>query len=78
MTALHWLKLNSILYKDIEIDCTNVSTELTSIMNDEVGKTNPLPLNCQNNGANSDNFVNVGGNSPIKNTPSNNREVQNK
>ena len=35
MTALNWLKANNILYKDIQIDFTNISTELTSIMNDE-------------------------------------------
>ena len=30
MTALNWLKANSPLYKDIQIDCTNIGTDLTS------------------------------------------------
>ena len=60
MTTFNWLKENNILYKDIQIDCTNISTELTSIMNGEVDGTNSLPINSQNNCANSDNFVNVG------------------
>ena len=77
MTALNWLKANNILYKDIQIDCTNISTKLTSIINDKVDNTNSLPINSQNNGANSDNFVNVGINSLTNNTPRNNREVQN-
>ena len=77
MTALNWLKANNILYKDIQIDCTNISMKLTSIMNDEVDNTNSLPINSQNNNANSDNFVNVGVNSLTNNTPSNNREIQN-
>ena len=29
MTTLDWLKANNILYKDIQIDCTSSSTELT-------------------------------------------------
>ena len=66
MTALNWLKANNFLYKDIQIDCTNISTKLTSIMNDEVDNTNSLPINSQNNSANSDNFVNVGVNSLTK------------
>ena len=46
MTELNWLKVNNILYKDIQIDCTNIGTELTSIMNDEkVDHTNSLPIN---------------------------------
>ena len=90
MTALNWLKAYNILYKDIQIDCTNISTELTSIMNDEeIDHTNSLLINSpQNNlekntyentvnSANSDNSVNVGVNSLANNTPSNNMEVQN-
>ena len=90
MTALNWLKANNILYKDIQIYCTNISTELTSIMNDEeIDHTNSLPINSpQNNlekntyenalnSANSDNSVNVGVNSLADNTPSNNMEVHN-
>ena len=72
ITALNWLKANNILYKDIQIDCTNISTQLTSLRNDKVDNTNSLPKNSQNNSANSDNFVNVG----VNNAPSN-REVQN-
>ena len=49
----------------------------TSILNDKVDNTNSIPINSQNNSANSDNFVNVGVNSLTNNTPSNNREVQN-
>lgn len=50
MTALNWLKANKILYKDIQIDCTNISTELTSIMNDEVvDHTNSSPINSPQN-----------------------------
>ena len=45
-------------------------------MNDEVDNTNSLPINSQNNSANSDNFVNVGENSLANNT-SKNREIQN-
>ena len=63
MTAFNWLKANNILYKDIQIDCTNISMKLTSIINDEVDNTNSLPINSLNNSANSDNFVNVGVNS---------------
>ena len=90
MTALNWLKANNILYKDTQIDCTNISMELTSIMNDEEDDhTNSLPINSpQNNleentyknavdSAHSDNSVNVGVNSLANNTPSNNMEVQN-
>ena len=90
MTALNWLKANNILYKDIQIDCTNISTELTSIMNDEeIDHTNSLPVNspqnnlekntCENaiNSTNSYNSVNVGVNSLANNTSSNNMEVQN-
>ena len=77
MTALNWLKANNILYRDIQIDCTNTSTKLTSIMNDEVDNTISLPISSQNNSTNSDNFVNVGVNSLTNNTPSNNREIQN-
>ncbi|CAH3151737.1 unnamed protein product [Pocillopora meandrina] len=90
MTALNWLKANNILYKDIQIDCTNISTELTSIMNDEeIDHTNSLPINSpQNNlekntyenainSANSYNSVNVGVNSLANNTSSDNMEVQN-
>ena len=90
MTALNWLKANNIFYKDIHIDWANISTELTSIMNDEeVDLTSSLPINSpQNNlekntyenavdSANSDNSVNVGVNSLANNTPSNNMEVQN-
>ena len=77
MTALNWLKANNIFYKDIQIDCTNISTKLTSIMKDKVDNTNSLPMNSQNNSANSNNFVNVGVNSLTNNTPSNNREIQN-
>ena len=90
MTALNWLKANNILYKDTQIDCTNISMELTSIMNDEEDNhTNSLPINSpQNNleentyknavdSAHSDNSVNVGVNSLANNTPSNNMEVQN-
>ena len=90
MTALNWLKVNNILYKNIQINCTTISTELTSIMNDdEVDHTNSLPINfCQNSlekntyenaldNANSDNSVNVGINSLANNTPTNNIEVQN-
>ena len=89
-TALNWLKANNILYKDIQIDCTNISTELTSIMNDEeIDHTNSLPINSpQNNlekntyenainSANSYNSVNVGVNSLANNTSSDNMEVQN-
>ena len=77
MTALNWLKANNILDKGIQIDCANISTKLTSIMNDEVDNSNSLPINSQNNNGNSDNFVNVGVNSLTNNTPSNNREIQN-
>ena len=77
MTAFNWLKANNILYRDIQIDCTNISAKLTSIMNDELDNTNSLPINSQNNSPNSDNFVNVKVNSLINNTPSNNREIQN-
>ena len=50
MTALNWLKANKILCKDIQIDCTNISTELTSIMNDEVvDHTNSSPINSSQN-----------------------------
>lgn len=50
MTALNWLKANNILYKDIQIDCTNISTELTSIMNnEEVDHTNSSPTNSPQN-----------------------------
>ena len=50
MTALNWLKAYNILYKDIQIDCTNISTELTSIMNDEeIDHTNSLPINSPQN-----------------------------
>ena len=76
MTALNWLKANNILYKDVQIDCTNISTKLTSIMNDEVDNTNLLSINSQNDSANSDNFVIVGVNSLTNNIPSY-REVQN-
>ena len=31
MSALNWLKANNPLYKDIQIDCTNISVELTDI-----------------------------------------------
>ena len=77
MTAFNWLKANNILYIDIQIDCTNISAKLTSIMNDELDNTNSLPINSQNNSPNSDNFVNVEVNSLTNNTPSNNREIQN-
>ena len=50
MTALNWLKANNILHKDIQIDCTNISTELTSIMNnEEIDHTNSLPINSPQN-----------------------------
>ena len=77
MTALNGLKANNILYRDIQIDCTNISTKLTSMMNDGVDNTNSLPINSQNNNTNSDNFVNVGVNSLTNNILSNNREIQN-
>lgn len=90
MTALNWLKANNSLYKDKQIDCTNISTELASIINDEeIDHTNSLPINSpQNNlekntyenavnSANSDNSINVGVNILANNTPSNNMEVQN-
>ena len=90
MTALNWLKANNILYKDIQIDCTNISTELTSIMNDEeIDHTNSSPINSpQNNlekntfenainSTNSYNSVNVRVNSLANNTSSDNMEVQN-
>ena len=50
MTALNWLEAN-IFHNDIQTDCTNMSTELTSIMNDEeVDQTNSSPINSlQNN-----------------------------
>ena len=31
MSALNWLKANNPLYKDIQIDCTNISVELTDM-----------------------------------------------
>ena len=90
MTALNWLKANNIFYKDIQIDCKNISTELTSIMNDEeIDHTNSLPINSpQNNlekntygnainSANSYNSVNVRVNSLANNTSSDHMEVQN-
>lgn len=87
MTALNWLKANNILYKDIQIDCTNISAELTSIINnEEVDHTNSLPItspqnnlekNTYENVVQSTNSVNVGVNSIENNTPSNNMEVQN-
>ena len=89
MTPLNWLEAN-IFHNDIQTDCTNISTELTSIMNDEeVDQTNSSPINSlQNNlkkntyenavdSANSDHSVNVEVNSLASNTPSNNMEVQN-
>ena len=47
-------------------------------MNDEADNTNSLPINSQNNSANSDNFIIGGVNSLTNNIPSTNREaVQN-
>ena len=46
-------------------------------MNDKVDNTNSLPINSQNNSANSHNFVHVAVNSLTNNSPSNNREIQN-
>ena len=31
MSALNWLKANNPLYKDIQIDCTNISVQLTDM-----------------------------------------------
>ena len=49
MTVINRLKAN-ILYKDIQIDCTNISTELTRIINEEeVDHANSLPINSPQN-----------------------------
>ena len=45
MTALNWLKANNILYRDIQIDCTIISTKLTSMMNDGVDTGGGYSLN---------------------------------
>ena len=31
MSALNWLKVSNPLYKDIQIDCSNISEELTDM-----------------------------------------------
>ena len=31
MSALNWLKVSNSLYKDIQIDCSNISEELTDM-----------------------------------------------
>ena len=48
MSALNWLKTNNPLYKDIQIDCTNISVELTDMTQADKDDTN-LPANTVNN-----------------------------
>lgn len=48
MSALNWLKANNPLYKDIQIDCTNISVELTDMTQADNDDTN-LPTNTVNN-----------------------------
>ena len=42
MSALNWLKANNPLYKDIQIDCSNISTELTDMTQADDDDTNLL------------------------------------
>lgn len=43
LAALNWLKANNVLYKDIEIDCTNVSRDLTEIALENEVNSSPMP-----------------------------------
>lgn len=50
LAALNWLKANNVLYKDIEIDCTNVSRDLTEIaLENEVNSSPMLHSSLANN-----------------------------
>lgn len=42
MSALNWLKANNPLYKDIQIDCSNISAELTDMTQADDDDTNLL------------------------------------
>lgn len=43
LAALNWLKANNVLYKDIEIDCTNDSRDLTEIALENEVNSSPMP-----------------------------------
>ena len=61
MSALKWLKANNPLYKDIQIDCTNISVLLTDMTQDDNDDTS-LQTNTVNNhiDTTSENAVNMG------------------
>lgn len=48
MSALHWLKANNPLYKDIQTDCSNIGVELTNMTQANDDDTNLL-TNTVNN-----------------------------
>lgn len=49
MTALGWLEANNPLYKDVEINCSNIGLDLTNIASDNEYIDNFLIHNATNN-----------------------------
>lgn len=60
MTALGWLEANNPLYKDVEINCSNIGLDLTNIASDNEYIDNFL---IDNNATN--NFGDTSGSSSV-------------
>ena len=61
MSALHWLKANNPLYKDIQTDCSNIGVELTNMTQANDDDTNLLTNTVNNHWQSTyENAVNMG------------------